>query len=183
MNVLSTNMERLVLEAEVSILDLDKLEKRLNSIHIILTREYSTISTAKHDLRNKLRVMDELCTRMLTIFDVDRDRLGGIYDAGAWLLTKFGVDRGQLGGMEENLALLKGVGGYRNRARAHVVAVLEMLRLMADDMEDLRERVAAPDLVGGSIPVFVHMKSLRIGLERLKGRQAGVKQLREQLEN
>jgi hypothetical protein len=150
MNVLSANMERLILEAEVSISDLNKLEKRLKSIHAIVSREENTISTAKHDLE-------------------------------AQLVTIFGVNRDQLRGMDENLALLKGVGGYRGRARAHVAAVLEMLRLMADDMNDLRERVAAPDLTGDAIPVDVHMKSLRGGLERLKGRRSGAKQLREQL--
>jgi hypothetical protein len=39
---------------------------------------------------------------------------------------------------------------------------------MSEDMEDLRERVAAPELVGSSIPVEVHMKSIKGGLERLK---------------
>jgi len=150
MNVLSANMERLILEAEVSISDLNKLEKHLKSIHGIASREKDTISKAKHKL-------------------------------GAKLLTIFGVNRDKLRDMDENLALLKDMGGYRVRARAHVVAVLKMLRLMADDMEDLRERVAAPDLAGDAIPIDVHMKSLRGGLERLKRRQAGAKQLREQL--
>jgi len=152
MNVLSANMERLILEAEVSISDLNKLEKHLKSIHGIVSREKNTISTAKHEL-------------------------------GAQVVTIFGVNRDQLREMDENLALLKGVGGYRDRARAHVVAVLEMLRLMADDMEELRERVAAPDLTGDAIPIDVHMKSLKGGLERLKGRRTGAKQLREQLVN
>ena len=152
MNVLSANMERLILEAEVSISDLDKLEKHLKSIHGIASRENSTISTAKHEL-------------------------------SAQLLTIFGVNRDQLREMDENLALLKDVGGYRARARAHVVAVSKMLRLMAEDMEDLRERVAAPNLEGDAIPIDVHMKSLKGGLERLKGRRAGAKQLREQLVN
>jgi len=152
MNVLSTNMERLILEAEVSISDLNKLEKHLKSIHKIVSREKNKISKAKHEL-------------------------------GAQVLTIFGVNRDELRGMDENLALLKGVGGYRDRARAHVVAVLEVLRLMADDMEELRERVAAPDLAGDAIPIDVHIKSLRGGLERLKGRRTGAKQLREQLVN
>ena len=150
--MLSASMERLILEAEVSISNLEMLEKHLKSIHGIVSREKNTISKAKHEL-------------------------------GAQVVTIFGVNRDQLREMNENLALLKGVGGHRDRARAHVVAVLEMLRLMADDMEDLRERVAAPDLTGDAIPIDVHMKSLKGGLERLKGRRAGAKQLREQLVN
>ena len=42
------------------------------------------------------------------------------------------------------------------------------LQGMSEDMEDLRQRVAAPDLVGDKIPVEVHLKSIRIGLERLQ---------------
>ena len=37
-----------------------------------------------------------------------------------------------------------------------------------EDMEDLRERVSAPELVGERIPVEVHMKAIRAGLDRLQ---------------
>jgi hypothetical protein len=50
-------------------------------------------------------------------------------------------------------------------------------------MEELRERVAAPELVGDAIPIDVHMKSIRSGLDRLKERRIGAKQLEEQLRN
>ncbi len=152
MNALSANMRRLVLEAEVSISDLNKLEEHLKSIHEVVSREDSSLSTAK----------TELLAQLWTI-------LGGNQD--------------QLKGMDEHLALLRGVSGYRDRALAHVVAALHMLETMAEDMEELRERVAAPELVGDAIPIDVHMKSLRSGLERLKGRRTGAKQLEEQIVN
>jgi hypothetical protein len=145
-------MRRLVLEAEVSISDLNKLEEHLKSIHEVVSREDSSLSTAK----------TELLAQLWTI-------LGGNQD--------------QLKGMDEHLALLRGVSGYRDRALAHVVAALHMLETMAEDMEELRERVAAPELVGDAIPIDVHMKSLRSGLERLKGRRTGAKQLEEQIVN
>jgi hypothetical protein len=151
-NALSANMRRLVLEAEVSISDLNKLEEHLKSIHEVVSREDSSLSTAK----------TELLAQLWTI-------LGGNQD--------------QLKGMDEHLALLRGVSGYRDRALAHVVAALHMLETMAEDMEELRERVAAPELVGDAIPIDVHMKSLRSGLERLKGRRTGAKQLEEQIVN
>lgn len=150
MNTLSANMQRLVLEAEVSLSDLNKLEEHLKSIHEVVSREDSSISTAKAELL-------------------------------AQLWTILGGNRNQLSGMDEHLALLKGVSGYRDRALAHVVAALQMLATMAEDMEELRERVAAPELVGDAIPIDVHMKSLRIGLERLKTRRTGAKELEEQI--
>ena len=45
MNVLSANMQRLVLEAEVSISDLNKLENHLKSVHAIISREKDRKST------------------------------------------------------------------------------------------------------------------------------------------
>ena len=150
MTVLSGNMQRLVLEAEVSISDLNKLEEHMKSIHEVVSREGLSISSAKNELL-------------------------------AQLWTILGGNRGQLRGMDEHLALLKGVSGYRDRALAHVVAALQMLESMAGDMEELRERVAAPELVGDAIPIEVHMKSLRGGLERLKVRRTGAKELEEQI--
>lgn len=152
MDTLSANMQRLVLEAEVSISDLNKLEEHLTSIHEIVAREDTSISVARGELL-------------------------------AQLWTILGGNREELSKMEEHRALLTGVGGYRDRALAHVVAALHMLETMAEDMEELRERVAAPRLVGETIPIDVHMKSLRSGLERLKGRRAGAKKIEEEIVN
>jgi hypothetical protein len=150
MNTLSANMRRLVLEAEVSISDLNKLEEHLKSIHELVSREDSSLSAARGELL-------------------------------AQLWTILGGNRDELKGMNEHIALLNGLGGYRDRALAHVVAALQMLERMSEDMEELRERVAAPELVGDAIPIEVHMKSLRSGLERLKERRTGAKQLEDQI--
>ncbi|TFK40184.1 hypothetical protein BDQ12DRAFT_648526 [Crucibulum laeve] len=148
MNVLSSNMQRLILEAEVNLADLNALEERLLTIHEIVTREDSTLSVAHSELLSAL-------------------------------MTKFGGNRRTLRSFEQNLFLLKGLGEYRKQALVHVVAALQTLRSMSDDMEDLRERVAAPDLVGSKIPVEVHMKSIKIGLERLKEGRIKAKSLEE----
>ena len=99
------------------------------------------------------------------------------------LWTILGGNRRRLRRMDRHLALLKGVGGYRDRARAHVVAALQTLITMAEEMEELRERVAAPELVGNAIPIEVHMKSIRIGLQRLRDHRIGAKHTEEQIQN
>jgi len=137
MDVLSTNMRRLVVEAEVSLANLDKLEERLSTLHELVSREDSSISSAKSDLLSEL-----------------------------W--TKVGGNRRALRGYDEHLVLLKNLGGYRKRALVHVATALQTLQAMSEDMEDLRERVAAPELVGSTIPVEVHMRSIKSGLERLQ---------------
>ena len=138
--VLSANMERLILKADASISDLNKLEEHLKSIHEVVSWEGLSISSAEGELL-------------------------------AQLSTILGGNRDQLREMDENLALLKGVGGYRDHALAHVVAALEMLESMAGDMEELRERVAALELVDDAIPMDVHMKSLMDYLKGLRGRR------------
>jgi len=75
--------------------------------------------------------------------------------------------------------LLKDLKMYRLQVLARVVATLQSLQAMSADMEDLRERVARPALAGSKIPVDVHMKSIRLGLERLREERVRAKALDE----
>ena len=50
---------------------------------------------------------------------------------------------------------------------------------MNADMEDLRECVARPALAGTKIPVDVHIKSIKLGLERLREERVRAKELNE----
>ena len=84
------------------------------------------------------------------------------------LWTMVGGNKRRLKHMNGHLFLLNNVGEYRRRATAHVTAALQTLQGMSEDMEDLRERAAAPELMGEKIPVEVHMKSIKTGLQRLQ---------------
>jgi hypothetical protein len=57
------------------------------------------------------------------------------------------------------------------------VAALHTLQGMSHEMEDIRERVAAPDLAAPQIAPEVHMKSIQMGLERLKESRVRAKEL------
>ena len=149
MSVLSSAMERLILEAEVNLGNLNKLEERLLTLHDIVSREDSTLSSAKAELLSEL-----------------------------W--TKLGGNRKTLRNFESHLFLLKNLGMYRRKALTHVVAALQTLQAMSSDMEDIRDRVAAPELTGSKIPVEVHMKSIRSGLERLKEGRVRARRLEEE---
>lgn len=140
MDSLSTSMERLIIEAQVSLANLDKLEQHLTLLHEVVLREDTSIHLAKDEMLSEL-----------------------------W--TKLGGNNRKLRGMDNHLILLRGVGGYRKRALAHVVATLQTLGALSADMEELRSRVAAPDIVGDKIPVEVHVRSIQGGLERLKDGQ------------
>ena len=86
----------------------------------------------------------------------------------AELWTWLGANRVQLRKMNLDLDLLRNVDRYRKKALAHVVATLQTLHTLDADMEELRTRVAAPDLLGDKIPIEVHIKSIKAGVERLK---------------
>ena len=148
MNVLSTAMQRLILEAEVNLANLDKLEERLLTLHDIISREDSSLTSEKAELLSEL-----------------------------W--TKLGWNKKTLRNFDDHLLMLKNLGSYRKQALAHVVAALQSLQSLSSDMEEIRERVAAPELTGSKIPVEVHMKSIRSGLERLKEGRVRAKRLEE----
>ncbi|KAG2060918.1 hypothetical protein BDR06DRAFT_1002133 [Suillus hirtellus] len=137
MDTFSIVIQRLILEAEISLHNLDVLEEDLSVVREVVMREDIDVTTEQSEL------------------------LGALW-------TKLGGNRRALRDNDRRLGLLKDLGDYRRQAQAHVVAALQTLNSMSEDMEDLRERVAAPELVGGRIPLHVHIESIQNGLERLQ---------------
>ncbi|KAF7328965.1 hypothetical protein MVEN_02526500 [Mycena venus] len=137
MNYLSFAMQGLILEFELNLQNLNKLEEQLSVLHELVSREDGSISLAKSELLSEL-----------------------------W--TKVGGNRRKLRGYEHHLQLLKGLTEYRKQALVHVVSALQTLTQMSEDIENLRERVAAPELAGSRIPVEVHIRSIQSGLDRVK---------------
>ena len=146
LSVLSGNLGRMIISAESSLYDLDKLEEALNTIHSILVREDVSISSQKSEVL-----------------------------ADLW--TFLGRNRDKLRQFENNLNLLKALSIYRTRALAQVVAALHALRTLNSDMEELRDRVIAPEIVGGAIPIEVHVQSIKRGIDRLKEGQERAKRM------
>jgi len=150
LGVLSASMTRLILEAENSILNLDKLEETLTLFHDLITREDSSLTSAKSELLSEL-----------------------------W--TLLGGNKGKVRGLDDHIFLLKNLGVYRKRALIHVVSALQTLQGMSEDMEELRERVSAPEIVGSKIPIEVHVRSIKAGLERLKEGRIKAKEREEEV--
>ncbi|KAG1885887.1 uncharacterized protein F5891DRAFT_1132717 [Suillus fuscotomentosus] len=95
------------------------------------------------------------------------------------LWTKLGGNRRTLRGYEQHANLLMDVNDYRKQAQVHIMAVLQILYLMSEDMEDLRERAAAPELVDERIPIQVHIQSIQSGLQRLQEGRVRAKEKEE----
>ncbi|KAJ3764911.1 hypothetical protein FB446DRAFT_655999 [Lentinula raphanica] len=92
------------------------------------------------------------------------------------LWTWLGGNQRELNGHNAHLKLLRGIGGFRNQALAHVVSALQILRALSDDMENMRERMVMPDLVGSQIPLEVQINSIQHGLQRLRDSKALARQ-------
>jgi hypothetical protein len=146
-----------------------------NMQHLALEAEVSISDL--NELEEHLKAIHKVVSHGDSSITAARDELL------AELWTILGGNRKQLNRMDKHLALLKGLGGYRHRAYARVVAALQVLESTAEEMEELRERVAAPELAGDAIPVDVQMKGIRSGVDRLKELRIGAKQLEEQLRN
>ncbi|EIN09879.1 hypothetical protein PUNSTDRAFT_65969, partial [Punctularia strigosozonata HHB-11173 SS5] len=124
-------------------------------------------------LEERLNTLHEIVHRENGSIAGDREELL------AQLWTWLGGNKDKLRKYERHLRLLRGVGAYRKRALAHVVATLQTLHGMKADMEELRARVAAVPIGGDKIPVEVHIKSIQYGLERLKEGRARARQVEE----
>lgn len=90
--------------------------------------------------------------------------------------TLLGGNRRMLKGYDNNLELLRGVGGVRMQAWAHITSALYLLRQLRDDMEVMEETLSRPSLIGSQISIEVHMKSIELGVERLRESKALARQ-------
>jgi hypothetical protein len=149
MDTFSTAIQRLILEAENSLHNLNILEEDLSAVHEAVIREDISITAQKSEL------------------------LGALW-------TKVGGNQCALMDYERRLSLLKDLGNYRKYAHAHVVAALQTLHSMSGDMEDLRQRVAAPELASDRrIPLHVHIESIQNGLQRLQEGRVRTREMEE----
>lgn len=101
---------------------------------------------------------------------IDRENAEAVQEWLENLLTALDSDftERELVNFGRNMFLLRDLTQYGKRAVAHVAATLHALQTVSEDMEDMRERVAAPNLAGRKIPPEVHMNSIKNGLDRLR---------------
>ncbi|KAF4556088.1 Hypothetical protein D9617_1g079630 [Elsinoe fawcettii] len=107
----------------------------------------------------------------------------------AMLWTKLGGNKSSVSKVQRQLAVLKEIGGYRKLAFAHVSATILKLQGIAASLEDLRERVSRPEVLGvgmaggvsrDEIPLEVHISEVVMGVERLENVREEGKQIEGQ---
>lgn len=88
------------------------------------------------------------------------------------LWTLVGGNSARLHNLSQQLVLLRKVNSQRNDAVQRVTALVIELQAIQLGLEDLRDRVAEPELLDatgrGSIPLSVHIETIDRGIERLE---------------
>ncbi|KAL6153454.1 hypothetical protein ACJQWK_03901 [Exserohilum turcicum] len=121
-----------------------------------------------------LLVLNNLEERLTTIFDIatndDQTITRSQEELLSSLWTKLGGNRGDVTANKRSLTLLSNISGYRQRAVVHVSETLLKLQEIQAGLENLREGVAAPEMLGfkSGVPIEVHIDTIGKGVERLQ---------------
>ncbi|KAK6442342.1 hypothetical protein LTR95_001418 [Oleoguttula sp. CCFEE 5521] len=131
-----------------------------------------------------LAVLDNLDSRLDVIAGIaTRDDIrvqGNKEELFANLWVKLGGRRNSVAKIDKQLGLLKEVGSYRRMAWAHVNGAIIKLMAIRDSLEDLRERVAMPEVIGEKVPLEVHIRNIELGIERLEEQRDNSRRLQQQ---
>ena len=132
------------------------------------------INKLVEEAQKLLLVLVNLETRLDVIHDIVARENGHALASREEILshvwTILGGNRNTLGRVDRQMKLLQDVGNYRATAYAHVSGTVLRLQGIAAGLEDLRERVGAPEMLRGRVhvPLMVHMESIQSGVERLE---------------
>ena len=133
-----------------------------------LIQEAQALLTILQNLDDRLDVIAGIVERDGVNLKGSRDELFAL------LWTKLGGNRSSVKKLNSEIRLLKEVSIYRKTAWAHVSGTLLKLQTIGAQLEDLRERVAAPEVVGvqiggkGQIPLRMHIENIQSGVDRLE---------------
>jgi len=95
------------------------------------------------------------------------------------LWSMVGGNRKKISKVDRQLNLLQQVGIYRKVAFAHVSGTILRLQAIGAELENLRERVGAPELLRdrSDIPLSLHLDNINRGIERLEDGRSRARKL------
>ena len=99
------------------------------------------------------------------------------------LWTLVGGNKNKLKSSSRQLDLLHQLNIYRRTAFNHVSTTIVKLQGIAAGIEDLRDRVGAPELMRGvvKVPLSVHIENIQRGVERLETQRDSSKQIENEV--
>jgi hypothetical protein len=143
-----------------------------DEIHKLIS-EAQAILMILNNLEDRLEVIHGVATR-------DGMRAKALKDEIlSELWTMVGGNRGKLNKMDRQMNLLQKVGVYRKTAYAHVTGTILRLQAIGAGLEDLRERVGAPELLQdrAHVPLSIHIENIQLGVERLEASRLNARKL------
>ncbi|KAJ4988095.1 hypothetical protein SVAN01_06347 [Stagonosporopsis vannaccii] len=121
-----------------------------------------------------LSVLQNLDERLDTIYQIatgdDATITKSQEELLAQLWTKLGGNNSKVKANNKQLHLLRNISAYRKQALNHVSDTLLKLRSIQAELENLREGVAAPEVLGwrDGLPITYHLDLIDKGVERLR---------------
>jgi hypothetical protein len=121
-----------------------------------------------------LQVLQNLDERLDTIYSItvndDQTISKNQDELLSQLWTKLGGNSATVKANAKQLNLLKNISGYRKKALKHVSETLLKLQEIQAELENLREGVAAPEVLGWreGFPITYHMDMVEKGVDRLR---------------
>ena len=121
-----------------------------------------------------LSVLQNLDERLDTIYQIatgdDTTITKNQEELLAQLWTKLGGNNSKVKANNKHLHLLRNISAYRKQALQHVSGTLLKLREIQAELENLREGVAAPEVLGwrDGLPITYHLDLIDKGVDRLR---------------
>jgi hypothetical protein len=163
-------------KAELEVITHRNFENAMDVMSINLKRlihEAGKSLERLEELQERLKTLYDMLTQENIAFTANRDELLGR------LWSQLGGNQKEKRDAVETGQLLTKLDWYRKAARAKVVETLLTLEGMEAEMDELRARVAAPALVGASIPNEVQIEAIRMGVKRLNQSRRRAKEIRD----
>jgi len=133
---------------------------------VSLIEEAQALLGILQNLDDRLEVIHGLAARDGFLVGVSRDELF------AQLWTKLGGNRKSKKKVDAQLALLNHVGSYRRAAFERISHTILTLSAIHNGLEDLREQVAAPEVLANSgTNLDLHIQQIQSAVERLDERR------------
>ncbi|KAI9882339.1 MAG: protein transporter tim10 [Watsoniomyces obsoletus] len=158
--------------------------------------QYITHARTVEEEINRLIIEAQSLLRLLRNLEERLDTVHGIVtrDTGHTLtsreeLTKFWAkilgSSSDVKALDRRLALLDHIGKYRKSAIVHVSHTLIRLQEIGAGLEDLRERVIAPEEAmmaaggkfGNEVPLSIHLESIESGVQRLEAGRSSARKV------
>ncbi|EME82828.1 uncharacterized protein MYCFIDRAFT_58262 [Pseudocercospora fijiensis CIRAD86] len=148
----------------------DAVEEQIMS----LIDEALVLQGMLNDMDNRLDEIQGVATRDGVRIGVDKDELFST------LWTKLGGNKNTVQKLNSQIDLLNSVQHYRRMAWGHVTSTLLKLQEIQASLEDLRERVGMPEVVGThKVPLEVHISNIQLGIERLEKQRDANRQIEQ----